>query len=267
MMLKLTLQVIEPSVFSPSETWCPPELIPSVPVMDGAFFKDFLMDEFSEEAWDFFNTEFGDILCDMISSISFPPKAKYFLSNAYDEFRKLALTEAKNTAKKYRAIYIFTDDEKNRELFRSELDLSDMMVKWVNNREDDCQSSIDVGQAMISGMEQFVASASWHYAWKYDGENKEPVMWFGLKGEKPEEGWILNLEGNSDTDFTWKDFWFSDNQWTNRVPDADSIFLTWMEAECAMYLPLLQNVLSICPIEVDEQDDYRTLSLKIANLL
>lgn len=267
MMLKLTLQVIGPSESYPSETWCPPELIPSVPVMDEAFFKDFLMDEFSEEVWEFFNSEFEDILCDMISTISFAPKARYYLSDAYDEFRELALTEAKETAKKYRAIYIFTDDEENKELFRSELDLAYLMEEWVNNREDDCQSSVDVGEAMIKGMEQFVASASWHYARIYEGTNKKPIMWFGLNGEKPEEGWILNLEDNPNTETTWKDFWFSDDQWTNRVPDADSGFLIWMEAECAMFLPSLQDVLGTCPIDVNEQDDYQTLSLRIASML
>ena len=61
----------------------------------------------------------------------------------------------------------------------------------VNSREDDCQSSIDVGEAMIKGMEKYVASASWHYDLISEDEKKKPVMWFGLDGEKPEEGWIL----------------------------------------------------------------------------
>jgi len=45
MTIKLTLQIVEPYDSGPSETWCPPELIPSVPVMDAAFFEDFLYSE------------------------------------------------------------------------------------------------------------------------------------------------------------------------------------------------------------------------------
>ena len=58
MELKLTLQRIEPYESFVSETWCPPKLVPTVERMDKEFFESFLMDEFSEEVWDYFNTEF-----------------------------------------------------------------------------------------------------------------------------------------------------------------------------------------------------------------
>ena len=202
----------------------------------------------------------------MINSISFPPKARYYLSESYEEFRNLALTEARKIAQNYHAIYVFSDDEQNKELFSSELDLVCLMEEWVNNREDDCQSSIDVGEAMIRGIEQFVVSASWQFEWKYEGENNKPIMWFGLRGEKPEKGWILNLEDNSDTEFNWKDFWFPSDPWLNRVPDADESFLAWMDTECCSYLPSLEDVLKTCPIEVCEQDDFETLTRKIESL-
>ena len=270
MRLKLTLQVIEPFESRPSEISCSPKLIPSDQVMDKAFFEAFLMDKLSDEVCEFFYEEFNDILGDVINSISFPPKARYYLSEAYKEFTMLALTEVRKIAQKYRAIYIFTDDEKNEELFRSYLNLIQLMEEWVINRETDCLSSADVGEAMIKGMEQFVASASWHCDWIYIDEKKKPIMWFGLNGEKPEEGWILNLEDDPDEGTTWKDFWFPDDpdyEWTNRVPDADSGFLTWMEGEIGDFLPSMEGVMSTCPIEIDEQDDYRTLSEKIASIL
>ena len=137
----------------------------------------------------------------------------------------------------------------------------------VNSREDDCQSSIDVGEAMIKGMEKYVASASWHYDLISEDEKKKPVMWFGLDGEKPEEGWILNIEDNPDSGTSWKSFWFADDQWENRVPDADSVFLIWVETECDLYLPSLEDVLKTCPIDVNKQDDYEALTRKITNLI
>ena len=270
MELKLALQRIEPYESFVSETWCPPNLVPTDERMDKEFFESFLMDEFSEEVWDYFNTEFDDILSNMIGDISFVPKARYSLEESYGVFRDLALEEARKTAEKYRVIYTFTDEDKKKELFRSNLDLKSMMEEWVNNREDDCQSSPDVGGAMIRGMEKYVSNASWHCKWISDDKGKKPVMWFGLDDEKPEEGWILNTEKDPSTGLNWNDFWFcydSSIDWENRVPDADNVFLTWMTAECDMSLPPLKEVLKTCPIEVNEQDDYSTLTQKIAEFL
>ncbi len=46
-----------------------------------------------------------------------------------------------------------------------------------------------------------------------------------------------------------------------RVPDADDVFLTWMTAECDVSLPKLSEALKTCPIEINEKDDYHTLSI------
>ncbi len=71
--------------------------------MDVAFFEGFLNSKLSEEVYEFFTDEFDDILCNSISSISFPPKARYYLSEAYKEFTMLALIEARKIAQKYRS--------------------------------------------------------------------------------------------------------------------------------------------------------------------
>ena len=267
MQLKLTLQVIEPFESRPSEISCSPELIPSDQVIGKAFFEAFLMDKFSRKVSEFFIEEFRDILYDVIDSVSFPPRARYYYYEVREELVKRVLPEVRKLEHMYHAIYIFTDEEKNEELFRSELNLVSLMEDWFNNWELESQSTIDAAGAIKHGIEQFIASGSWHYDWIYEGEQKKPIMWFGLNGEKPEEGWILNLEDNPDTGFTWKDFWFPDDGWTNRVPDADDYFIIWMEDECGDWLPSMMDVISTCPIEIDEQDDYRTLSEKIATLL
>ena len=92
MELKLTLQRIEPYESFVSETWCPPELVPSVERMDKEFFESFLMDEFSEEVWDYFNTEFDDILSDMIGDISFAPTDGCFANILLEGHRYLAIS-------------------------------------------------------------------------------------------------------------------------------------------------------------------------------
>ncbi len=267
MNLKLILQVLEPFQSSPIEICRSNSSISSSGKVDEECFEKLLSDEFNEEVEGFFDEEFNDILGEAISSIAFPPKARYYIDVSYDEFRELALKKIGEIADGYQAVYSFTDSDKDEVLYRSNLDLNAMVEEWVNDREDDCGSSIDVGTAMINGMEKYVASASWHYAWTGEGDHKKPTMWFGLEGEAPEEGWILNLEDNPEEGTDWKSFWFAEDQWINRVPDADSIFLTWMEAECGIDLPLLDDVLATCPIEVSELDDYNSLTQKILEML
>lgn len=163
-------------------------------------------------------------------------------------------------------IYIFSDADNNEEIFRSDLDLESMMVDWVSNREGDDGESIRVGQAMINGMEKYLSVASWHSGWIAGCYGLKPIMWFGIDGEKPEEGWILNDCDNLEAGSTWSTFWFCDepwDDWKNRVPDADDGFLTWMTMECDMSLPKLADALKTCPIEVDEKDDYERITKKI----
>ena len=266
--LKLTLKIIGPYESDPLEVWYQPKDIPSDPTQYEVFFKDYLWSEFCEEVSDYFNYQFDDY-SELFSTVMLEPKARYSLEESSKIYRKLALDKAREYAQKCRVIYFFTDDEQTKELYRAEFDLKSYLEDVVNSREDDCQSSIDVGEAMIRSMEKYVSSASWHYDWISEGDEKKPTMWFGLDGEKPEEGWLLNIETDPETGNDWKSFWLcydSWEDWQNRVPDADSIFLTWMTAECGISLPPLEDVLKTCPIEVDEQDDYETLTRKITGL-
>ena len=270
MTIKLTLKIIGPYESDPLEVWYQPKEIPSDPTQNEVFFKDYLWSEFCEEVSDYFNYQFDDY-SELFSSVMLEPKARYSLEESSRIYRKLALDKANEYAHKYRVIYFFTDDELGKELYRAEFDLKSYLEEVVNSREDDCQSSIDVGEAMIRSMEKYVDSASWHCGLISDGKIKKPVMWFGQESESPKEGWILNLdEPNPTTGKDWKSFWLCSDSWEdwqNRVPDADSIFLTWMTAECGISLPPLEDVLKSCPIEVNEKDDYGTLTRKITDLL
>ncbi len=269
MTLKLTLIIIGPYESDPLEVWYQPKEIPSDPTQYEVFFKDYLWSEFCEEVSDYFNYQFDDY-SELFSTVMLKPKARYSLEESSKIYRKLALNKAREYAQKYRVIYSFTDDEQDKELYRAEFDLKSYLEDVVNSREDDCQSSNDVGEAMIRSMEEYISSSSWHYEWISESDKKKPMMWFGLDGEKPEEGWILNIETDTVNGNDWKSFWFckdSWEDWQNRVPDADSVFLTWMTAECGILLPPLEDVLKTCPIKVDEQDDYKTLGQKISDLL
>lgn len=239
--------------------------------------KDCFHTEFKEKAdlvfalnsdiEDFLQEELSNNLFELLESVSFEPKARYELAEAYDEYTRIALAEAKSMAGKCKVAYCFADSE-NQVVDEGEYDMEPFVRKWINEREEDCLCSIDVGNAVIRSMEQYVNSSTWHAAMLFRGEEQTPVMWFGMPGERPEEGWILNIADDAGTGKSWSDFWFCEDSWEdwkNRVPDADDIFLTWMTAECDRSLPSLKEVLALCPIPVDEEDDYDTLTSRIAS--
>lgn len=258
MLLKLIMQFIGSDVHGPLEVWYK---IPSDRIMDEAFFRDLLLDEFLEEVSDYLNCQLDDY-SELFDSITFEPKARYSYENSTKLYRKLALDNVKKYAQQYCIMYSFIDAESEKELFRAEFDLESYLEMVVNDPDE-----FRVGRAMIKGMEQYVASASWNTAYRTDNK---PIMWFGKENETPEEGWILNIEKNPATGKDWKSFWLCNDSWDdwqNRVPDANNVFLTWMTAECGDSLPSLEEVLKKCPIDVEEQDDYSTLTKKITDLI
>ena len=172
-------------------------------------------------------------------------------------------------AGKCKVAYCLVDSE-NQVADEGDFDMEPFVRKWINEREEDCLCSIDVGNAVIRSMEQYVNSSTWHAAMLFRGEEQTPVMWFGMPGERPEEGWILNMSNDPETGKNWSDFWFCEDSWEdwkNRVLDADDVFLTWMTSECDLSLPSLKDVLASCPIPVDMENDYDTLTSRIASYL
>lgn len=213
---------------------------------------DLLDDEFCEEVNELCKTKFWDGFCDGLSEITLQPRARYSYVKSFDEYRELALITIHNMADEFKAIYIFADED-DQILFQGVLDLFSVFERWVDQRLEEEQGNIDIGYAMIRGMEKYIEIGSWHYDWLSDGDERRPIMWFGLEREKPEEGWILNM-WDPENEEVWKGFWYS-TDWEIRVPDEERMLSNWMAMECAEYLPSLEEVLKSCPIEVNEQDN------------
>ena len=266
--MKLIMKISKPHE-AIAEFDCPNEELSkdrSLPVYNE---KAGLLFALNSDIEDFLQEELSNNLFELLESVYFEPKARYELAEAYDEFTKLALAEAKSMAEKCKVEYCFADSE-NQVVDEGEYDMEPFVRKWINEREEDCLCSIDVGNAVIRSMEQYVNSSTWHAAMLFKGEEQTPVMWFGMQGERPEEGWILNIADDAGTGKSWSDFWFCEDSWEdwkNRVPDADDIFLNWMTAECDLSLPSLEEVLTSCPISVDVDVDYETLTSRIASYL
>ena len=216
---------------------------------------------------DFLRQELEDNLFALLESVSFKPKARYDLAEAYDVFTRLALSEAKSMAEKCLVTYSFTDAG-NQVMDETEYDMESFMRKWITDREEDSLCYIDVGTAIIRSMAQYIRSSTWHCIMVFNGDEQTPVMWFGLPEEKPEEGWILNIADDPETGKSWSSFWFCNDlweDWKNRVSGADDNFLTWMTAECDLSLTSLKDVLASCPIPINTEDDYDTLISRIAS--
>ena len=265
----MTLKIdISKPVSAATEIVCPDALLSSGSDNHSSFEEKDILEALQGDIEEFLQDELADTLNELLDSVSFEPKARYYLAEAYDDYTKLALDKAKKLAKRCWVTYCLADE--NGFICEGKYNVEPFLKKWVIDREEDCLCSIDVGGAIIRSMEQYVRSASWHYDLIIEKKTKVPKMWFGLSGKAPEEGWILNIEEDHETTNSWTDFWFCDDSWEdwkNRVPDADDIFLTWMTAECDLALPSLEDVLESCPIQVDDQDDFDSLTAKIAALL
>lgn len=240
------------------------ELVPPGRILDDHFFEELISNDLNDDIHEYVYQTYEDIMNNVIAEVTLAPKAQYNLQEVLDIITKEATSQILDETKNTHMLCVVTDDEK--ELYRSEYDLHAFLEYWVRNREETEQGNIDAGRAMIEGTEQFIDDGLWQYSWIQVGEKKKALMWFGLKGEKPEEGWILNIEPDSNTGKTWQDYWFN-NEWENRVPDDDGMLDYWMGMECGDYLPPMEEVLETCPIEVSHQDDYDSLTGKIICLL
>lgn len=242
----------------------PPEMIPSECLFDENFFCKLISADLNDDIHEFIYRTYEDIMNDVIAEISLVPKSRYSLVEVQEIIEKEATDRILNETSNTHMFCVFADHE--NELYRFEYGLHSFLKKWVSDREEAEQGNIDAGSAIIRGTKQFMDEGLWQYGWIREGEIKKALMWFGLKGEKPEEGWILNLKTNQDTGRTWKDSWF-DNEWMDRVSDDGGMLDFWMGMECGEYLPPMDEVLKTCPIAVDEQDDYESLTRKIITLL
>ena len=241
-----------------------PELIPSDQLLDDAFFENLISTDLDNDIQEYICHSYENILDDIILSVSLSPKSQYSLEEVssfiIEETKQQLLDETVNT----HLVCLFINDK--QVLFRSEYDLHAFLKKWVMDRENGEQSYIDAGHAMIQGTEQFINESVWQYAWLPIGETNKAIMWFGLKDDMPEDGWILNRETDLVTGETWHDYWFN-NDWASRVLDDGDILDYWMGMECSDYLPSRAEALKSCPVVIDEQDDYESLTEKVAELL
>ena len=241
-----------------------PDLVPPDHILDNHFFEELISNELSDDIHEYIYRTYEDIMNDVIAEVTLAPKAQYHLQEVSDIIIKEATAQILDETENTRMLCVFTEDEK--ELYRFEYDLISFLEYWVRNREETEQGNIDAGNAMIEGTQQFIDEGIWQYAWTRAGETKKALIWFGLEGEKPEEGWVLNIEPDPDTGKTWQDYWFN-NDWENRVPDDEGMLDYWMGMECGDYLPPMEEVLETCPIEVNKQDDYESLTGKVIRLL
>lgn len=240
------------------------ELIPSDCMLDDHFFEKLISNDLNDDIHEYIYRTYEDIMNSVIAEVTLAPKAQYHFREVSDIIIKEATTQILDETKNTRMLCVIMDDEK--ELYRSEYDLRAFLEYWVRDREESEQGNIDAGHAMIEGTQQFIDEGMWQYAWIQVGETKKALMWFGLEGEKPDEGWVLNIESDPDSGKNWQDYWFN-NDWENRVPDDNGLLDFWMGMECGDYLPPMEEVLKNCPIEVDEQDDYESLTGKVIRLL
>lgn len=155
----------------------------------------------------------------------------------------------------------------------------------------DCVSAIDIGATILLRLEEFLQRGVWQVGFRcgksfltdvssfpYRIENEdgttvwqndagvvcEPILWFGLPDEEPEEEWSLSAGMTSD----WRSFWFNHFwhlDWNALFGGFDNYYTVWMFCECGMDEPEedFDRVKDSCPISLDENDTDEQLFSKI----
>lgn len=201
--------------------------------------------------------DIDDIIFDALYDYMPPLKGHYCLSEL-DIYEK---TE-KKIRDKYDAINIcaFIGSTKIYEKR-----FTDYIIPLLLNRKTDEAEDYDEGTAISRGLWKFAEKGEWQLSWSPNGketyDNYVPILWFGIRGGTPADGWILNYE-----DEKWSDFWFPADEideWESVVEDCRDGLLHWMINECGEELPNREKILKKCPVDVDENDDYLCLKKKI----
>jgi hypothetical protein len=153
----------------------------------------------------------------------------------------------------------------------------------------DCeQSYVDGGDVILRQCKEFLQQGVWQIGFcngkelisdinlfpllqggqwfSHSGELCVPVIWFGLRDQKPINIWSLPTDKNSD--FDWKSFWFNDfwtMDWNALFGGYDDCYTVWMFCECGMEEPEedFLRVKTQCPIDLSINDSSKQLLDKI----
>ena len=141
-----------------------------------------------------------------------------------------------------------------------------------------------VYQYIATALKQFEHDAGWHYALKKengyietvqqwpvpqkdgswidaDGIVLQPYVWFGVKGNDPEDLWSLYGDMSEDA----LAFWFSEDPLEYIIENDEEIysFFRGQAPKQEIDRPDMENILRKCPVSVDEDDDPESIKEKI----
>lgn len=244
---------------------------------------------------------FSDEINDALGSLKAKPCGFFpnlcelsdYLYNAAHEYISGRMTEI--------AVYIQESDESGRVVNKQRIDLAKILGQIIEDRRDCEQSFIDEGQAVLFCLEEFLAQGVWQFGLQKNGEfvntnpltwpkpivdsdsiiwqdgtcKLSPIIWFGLRGDKPIDCWVISKKPRMfevldyDRPYNverWKSFWFNHFwtfDWNILFDGKGDSHITWMFAECGMDEPPIDGALTSCPILLAEDDTIDTLSKKI----
>jgi len=182
----------------------------------------------------------------------------------------------------------------------------------LENRRDREQGIVDSGKVILSMLTNFLKKGIWQiglqrddgiiltdiskypqpiknlnrYIWQDSTGLYEPIIWFGLKNENPDECWtldrslknfdVLDIYENPYTQKItqikrWNNFWFCSFwtlDWNSLFNYKGDEYIVWMFNECGMDEPIeeFNNVRDSCPINLDENDSLENVIHKIEDL-
>lgn len=141
-----------------------------------------------------------------------------------------------------------------------------------------------VYQYIATALRRFENEAGWYYALKKengyietvkqwpvpqkdgswidaDGIDLQPYVWFGVKGNDPEDLWSLYGDMSEDA----LAFWFSEDPLEYIIENDEEIysFFRGQAPKQEIDRPDMENILRKCPVSIDEDDDPESIKEKI----
>ena len=180
-------------------------------------------------------------------------------SQIYSQVKDLILS------KRDELMFISQQIIETSEVVRScSISLLDYVLYMLEDDHGDCLSSCRVGEYIESCLMLFCEKASWHISLVDDSgvitdikkglssiiDPSNICLWFGTDENGPQTPWMITKETKD------LSFWFETVPWSflEAISNMCESTLIWYTAECAYWVPDIDQIRRKCPVSFSETD-------------
>lgn len=154
------------------------------------------------------------------------------------------------------------------------ISIATLLSEVLDNYSERGEFDAIISSYVESSLHKFVNDSSWHLGFQHQSGNytetnslseyaavknkQHPILWFGIDGIAPIDKWSI-IPGK-EHNFKWIDEW---DLLKCLIDDCSDCFATWYIGECGNWLPDMEQILTTCPIAIDDINTADSLNEKI----